>query len=102
VTDIAALLMLDAVTYIRTLEADGSQNPCDVCNLESLCDTYGYKESCNLWSQFQGEATPNVTCEKYCINCQHFKLFEGACKIHTGSKENKDTCEDFAPLEVKE
>jgi len=92
--------------YLSEVLAKGVINipdeaPCGTCNLEGICEDYGYQMNCAEWAAYINSAASNTPCtiERICINCRHFNSFTGACKVHMGAKENNDTCDDWTPLE---
>ena len=79
-----------------------SQDPCDTCDFDAICDTFGYKATCTDYQDYlKGgchETNDQSMCDRTCINCCHFKTFAGACEVHEGPKENHSTCGDFEPI----
>jgi hypothetical protein len=64
-----------------------------------MCEPHDYYDACIV--RQSGIRLPpevadgTVSTDRKCINCKHFRTFEGACDIHPGEKKNEDSCFDF-------
>jgi hypothetical protein len=72
---------------------------CNGCPMQSMCELHDYYDACIV--RQSGIRLPpevadgTVSTDRKCINCRHFRPFEGACNIYPGAKENEDCCFDF-------
>jgi hypothetical protein len=82
--------------FATLVGAEYSGSPCDYCNLESICDQYGYQQGCSEYQEYQARGQDYTSTQSHC--CVQFRPFTGSCKVHPGEKENNGTCDDFESM----